>query len=214
VAELPEPVHDPEEVRSLAEQILGHPRYREPAEPLLDRFLGWVGDRLADLLSLAGGGEGAVGGILSWLLIAAALLAIGYVVYRYGRNFRIERTSEPGAAPAMVELTRSPAAWREEAAALASEGRYREAVRCRHRALVADLVAADVIPEIPGRTAREYVADVAVNRPPAGPSAAEATDLFEAAWYGDAPTGAPELARFEDLEARVLDRRTAGAGTP
>jgi hypothetical protein len=211
VAELPDPVHDPEAVRSLAEDILSQPRYREPSESFVDMFLRWVGERIADLLSAAGGSGG--GPALSWLILIAAALALLYVLYRFGRGVRVDTTRAPGAAPEMIELSRSPVEWRSEASALAAEGRYREAMRCRYRALVAELVAIDVVPEIPGRTAREYVADVVVNRPAAGPATAEATDLFEAAWYGDAPTGPPELDRFAELEAQVLDRGRAGAKT-
>jgi hypothetical protein len=211
VAELPEPVHDPERVRSLAEQILADPRYDEPAEPLLDRVLNWIGERIGDLLEALGGGAGGGGAGLSWLALFLAGAAIAYLALRFGRGFSVDRRSGPDAPPAMVELSRTPDTWRDEAAALAAEGRFREALRCRHRALVAELVALGVIPEIPGRTAREYVADVAVHRPASGPAVGAATDLFEAAWYGQAPTGADELHRFEELEAEALGRRTAGA---
>ena len=66
-----------------------------------------------------------------------------------------------------------------------------------------------MIPELAGRTAREYVADVVVERPPAGPPMAAATDLFEGAWYGDAPTGPAELERFIALEGEVLAAQSA-----
>jgi hypothetical protein len=213
VVELPEPVHDPDEVRRLAEEILAQPRYDEPAEPLLDRILNWIGERIGDLLESLGGGAGGGGSALGWVVLVLAVAAIGYLVFRYARGINVERRVGPEAPPAMIELTRSPAEWRAEAHQLAGEGRFREALRCRHRALVADLVAQGVIPEIPGRTAREYVADVAVNRPAAGPAIAEITEVFEAAWYGNAATGHGDLARVEELEVRVLRPEPVGGAT-
>jgi hypothetical protein len=209
--ELPDPVADPERVRRLADDILADPRYQPPSESPWEIFLGWVGDRIADLLGRLGGSGG--GTVLAWALLAGIVAAIVLVVLRFGPGVRVERADPSAAAPSMVELARSPAEWREEAARLEAAGRFRAAMRCQHRALVADLVAAGVIPEIPGRTAREYVADVTVERPTGGPAMAAATDLFEGAWYGRAPTGAPELARFVELEHEVLRTEPAAAGT-
>src|SRR3546814_15185458 len=79
---------------------------------------------------------------------------------------------------------------------LEAAGRWKEALRCRHRALVADLVRRGVIPDQAGRTAREYAADVALGLPHAAAPMTDATDLFEAAWSGDVPTGAEESAGF------------------
>jgi hypothetical protein len=36
---------------------------------------------------------------------------------------------------------------------------------------------------------------------------AAATELFEAAWYGDVPTGPAEAERFERLDRQVLAAR-------
>jgi hypothetical protein len=126
-----------------------------------------------------------------------------YLLVRHGR------VSLPAWAPqdearVMVELTRSAKEWRAEAVRLEADGRWPEGLRCRHRALVADLVRRGAIPEQPGRTAGEYVRDVARTLPDASVPLAAATELFEAAWYGGASTGAAEAARFADLEARVL----------
>ncbi len=120
---------------------------------------------------------------------------------------RYGRVSLPALADArepevMVELTRSAKEWRADAERLEAEGRWAEGLRCRHRALVADLVRRGAIPEQAGRTAGEYVRDVARSLPDATPALAAATELFEAAWYGGATTGAAEAARFAELDAR------------
>jgi hypothetical protein len=110
----------------------------------------------------------------------------------------------------MVELTRTPREWRAEADALEAAGRWKEGLRCRYRALIAELVRRGAIPDQPGRTAGEYVSDVAGTLPAAAPALAAATELFEAAWYGDLPTGAGEAERFRRFDAQVLAARVGG----
>jgi hypothetical protein len=73
--------------------------------------------------------------------------------------------------------------------------------------VIAELVGQGAIPDQAGRTAGEYVRDVARSRPEAAPALAAATELFEAAWYGGADTGPAEAARFAELDAQVLGTR-------
>lgn len=207
--DLPPSAHDPDAVRGLADRILAEPRYDRPPESLPDRIQGWFADRIADVLStLVGTGAGT---LLAWIVVLGAVAAVAYLVIRHGRTVRVDRPL--GApSPAMVELSRAPSEWRAEADALEDQGRWKEALRCRYRALVGDLVRRGAIADQPGRTAGEYVDDVVSARPDVAPAMAGATELFEAAWYGDATTGAPEATRFRTLEAEVLDRPRAKAG--
>jgi hypothetical protein len=213
--QLPPTDRDPAEVQRLAGEILDHPRYAEPPTPLLDRFWGWVADRIADLFALLT--EGGGGTVLAWVLLAVAVAVTALVVVRaLGRITRPVGAPEP--AHVMVELTRTPAQWRAEAARLAGEGRFAEALACRYRALVGELVARGAIPDAPGRTAREYVGDVAVTRPAAVGAFTTATDDFEATWYGAEPAGPVELDRMAELERSVLaagsERQPVTAGAP
>jgi uncharacterized membrane protein YeaQ/YmgE (transglycosylase-associated protein family) len=198
---LPPSTHDPEQVRGLADQILSEERYRQPPESIPDRVLGWIGEQIGKLLGqLVGGGGGTV---VAWLILGAAIGAVVYLLARHGR------VTLPGVTPAapsqvMVELTRRPHEWRAEADALEAQGRWREGLRCRHRAVIAELVGRGAIPDQAGRTAGEYVRDVAVTLPDAAPALSAATELFEAAWYGGADTGAAEAARFAELDAQIL----------
>jgi hypothetical protein len=207
---LPPTDRDPDEVRRLAEEILSDPRYDEPPTPLMERFWGWVADRIGDLLDLLASGGG--GGLLAWAVLLLALAVAAFAVWRAVRRWpRSARGGEDGVS-AMVELTRSPAAWRAEAERLEEQGRWAEGLLCRYRALVGELVADGAIPEAPGRTAREHVADVRVARPAGAAAFAEATDLFESVWYGAAPSGPAEAERLAALERAVLDpSATAGA---
>ena len=198
---VPPSTHDPSEVRELADQILADPRYDRPPESLPDRIQGWFADRLDDVLSgLIGTGAGT---LLAWMVVLGAIAAVAVLVARHGRSVRVDRPVS-GAAPAMIELSRSPAEWRAEAGALEASGRWREALRCRHRALVGELVRLGAIPDQAGRTAGEYVRDIESSLPAAVPPMASATHLFEAAWYGRTATGADESDRFRALEAQVL----------
>jgi hypothetical protein len=198
---LPPPEHDPSSVRELADDILAQPRYDRPDPSIPDRVLEWLGDRLADLIEgLVSGGGGAV---VAWLILLGFAGAVVFLLVRYGK------VTLPAPAPAvepevMVELTRSAREWRAEAERLEADGRWRDALRCRYRALVADLVRRGTIPELPGRTAGEYARDVAAREPDAAVAFAAATELFEAVWYGGADAGPGEAARFRDLDARVL----------
>ncbi len=198
---LPPSEQDPTAVRELADQILAQARYDRPPESLPDRVLGWIADQIARAFGhLVGGGGGTV---VAWIIVGVALGGVLYLLVRHGRVVlpRVETAGEP---PVMVELTRSATEWRAEAERLEAAGRWAEGLRCRHRALVADLVRRGAIPEQAGRTAGEYVRDVATTLPDATGPLAAATELFEAAWYGGATTGAAEAARFAELEARVL----------
>jgi len=198
---LPPSEHDPESVRQLADEILREPRYDVPAESIPDRIMGWLGEQLTRLIEgLVGGGGGAV---VAWGILLGAAGAVIYLLVRYGR-ITVGALAPDPEPEVMVELTRSAREWREEAEVLEGQGRWPEALRCRYRALVADLVRRGVIPEQPGRTAGEYARDVAARVPDAAPAFAAATELFEAVWYGGAVTGAAEAERFRALDARVL----------
>ena len=200
---LPPSEHDPAAVRDLADQILSQARYDEPAESIPERITSWLGDQLTRLIeALAGGGE-LFGTVLAWGILLGVLGAVAFLVARYGR-ITVPRLPADPAPEVMVELTRTPREWRDAAEALEAQGRWEEGLRCRYRALVADLVRRGVIADQAGRTAGEYARDVAAREPDVAPSFAAATELFEAVWYGGASSGPGEAQRFRELEAGVL----------
>lgn len=205
---LPPSVHEPQAVRSAADRILADARYDRPPESLPDRILGWFADQIASVIgSLVGGGAGAV---LAWAFVLGAIAFVVVLVVRFGRQPRLVGLGAGPSPRVMVELSRSPEEWRREADRLAGEGRWREALRCVHRALVAELVGRGALSDQPGRTARELVRDLAATRPDAVAAFDAATTLFEDAWYGHADVAEAELAELRSLESRVL-RNPAGA---
>ncbi len=199
--ELPPPEHDPQAVRELAQRILSEGRYDRPTESIPDRILGWFGDQIGKVLgSLVGSGTGT---LVAWALVIGAVSFVVYLIVRHGRVGSLPRPARRE-AELMVELSRSPAEWRRQAESLEAEGRWKEALRCRHRALIGDLVRRGVIPEQAGRTAGEYLRDVRTTLPDAAAPMAAATELFEAVWYGEAATGPADAERFGRLDAEVL----------
>jgi hypothetical protein len=207
------PDRDPEQVREAVREVLARPEFRPPDRSLAERVLDWVLEVVGRLLA-ALGGSGA-GGIVGLVLLGLLVLGVIVLAARFSRGL----TPSPEVAAAVPGGgRRSAAEWRAEADAHERAGAWREAVRSRYRALVADLAARGLVEEVPGRTAGEYRREVGRSLPDAATDFAGATELFEVAWYGRAGTGPTEAARLRDLSDRVLRRvdpglRLAGAGS-
>lgn len=202
---LPTPTVDPAHVRSLTQEILQRPELRPPRRSPLQALWHWIATELGKLLGrLVGGGTGPRWGALVAVLAVAVVVVVlvALTVVRRGQVGRGVR------GPVVVVRghgsLRSAAEWRAEAAAHEAAGRWRDALRCRYRALVAELAGRAVLEEVPGRTSGEYRFDVDAALPGASPAFNRATDLFEEAWYGDRPMGPDEQAAFDELAQRVL----------
>jgi hypothetical protein len=195
-------------VRDTAHRILARAEFQPPHRSLLERGLDWIGRQLGRLFGQLSAGTGG-SQALTWLVLLAAAGTLAWFVARSIRDRR-PRAPKPEQPRADVEVatTRTAAEWRSEAARLEAGGDWKEGLRCRYRALVADLVHDGVVADVAGRTTGELRADVATARPTVSPAFAGATELFERAWYGDRATGASEAQRFQSLEADVL----AGVG--
>jgi hypothetical protein len=201
LVDLPVPNLDPEEVHRAAREVLSRPEFREAGRPLLARVLDWVLGHLAELIAaLIASSAASIVGLVLTLLILGAVAA---VAIRFARGM----TGDPEVAAAIPSVPRRSAEeWRAEAEAHERAGEWRQALRCRYRALVADLAGRGLVEEVPGRTAGEYRGEVRRNAPGAAEAFSGATDLFERAWYGRAPTGADDASHFRDLAGRVLER--------
>jgi hypothetical protein len=199
--ELRVPVRDPQQVREVVREVLSRPEFRPPQRSLTERLFDSVLELIGRLLA-ALGGSGA-GGIVGLILLALVLVGVGVLAARFSRGL----TPSPEVAAAVPGgRRRSAAEWRAEAEAHERAGAWREAVRSRYRALVADLAARGLVEEVPGRTAGEYRRQVGRALPEAATDFAGATELFEVAWYGRSGTGAGDAAHLRDLADRVLRR--------
>ncbi len=198
-SDLPRPASGGGAVREAADRILARPEFDEDRRSLLQRARDAVIDWVEDLLGeLAGGGGGQ---IVGWVVVVLLTVTAVAFAVRFTRGAR----RDPGLAPGRpVVPGRTAVEWRAEAEAHEAGGRWRPALRCRYRALVADLAARGLVEEVPGRTTGEYRRQVDAVVPEVAPAFDGATSLFEGAWYGGQSTGAEEAARFRELEARVL----------
>lgn len=197
---LPVPEHSAEDARRAADRILSRASFREPEPSLVERLRDWVFEGLGRLLSRVL--EGAPGSPIGWIAVTVVVAVLVVLAVRFARG--VVRDPEHDAA-SPPRARRAAAEWRAEASALEARGDWRAALRCRYRALVADLAARGLVEEVPGRTAGEYRREVDVNVPAVAGEFAGATTLFESVWYGGADAGPDEAARFRSLESRVLE---------
>lgn len=155
-------------------------------------------------------------GVLFWVLVVVgvALLLVALVRAIAGRSPRRRHAKaahdetvfddEVETGFVQVDRSREPTDWRTEAEAHRRSGRYRDALRCRYRALVGDLARRGLIDEIPGRTTGEERVQLREVRPIAAASFDAAADLFDDAWYGHAAVDERDDDRFQALEREVL----------
>jgi hypothetical protein len=198
---LPAPDIDGSTARQTAEEVLRRPEYAGAEPGLLDR----IGDRISQLLGevLAGLSGTATGALLGYLILALLAVGVAVVVHRTVRGFR--RDAVAGVATP-ADVGRPPATWAADAAAHEAAGRWRDAIRCRYRELVAALASRGVVEEVAGRTAGEYVEQIVTSSPAAAEPFRAATALFERAWYGSEEVGGGDLA---DSRARAADTLAA-----
>lgn len=212
--DLPEPTHDPERARQLADEILSRPEYQwSDDQTLFERIRDWIGDRLGGL-----GSSLAIGGLPIWVgYVILALLLAGLVYLLYRTRSAWLGAAGPGRrrgseGRVVVSADEEAVDWPAEVERAEAEGRWRDALRARYRVLVGDLAARGVLGDLVGRTTGELVAEVRAAAPAAGAAFARATDLFEAAWYGGVPVGPADRDRFVLLadEARTRAARAVG----
>lgn len=213
--ELPIPGNDPGAVRDLADEILSRPEYQDPPKSLWDRINEGISEFVGDLFSLVGLGGGGVAPLVAWLVMGLLVFGLAALIYWAVSSGRWSegRARRDQGDPVIVatDAHRSARDWRSEAESHEAAGRWREGLLCRYRALVVELVEREVIPDQVGRTAGEYVRDVAQHYPAGSVAFTAATEQFEATWYGRAPTGAEERDRFVALVAQVMRAQEIGA---
>ena len=193
---------------------------------------------LPDAPDLPGAGLAATLADLLFLVLVLALVAgLVWLIVRFVRGSRRARSDDDddvetdldesvdgGLGARIVDHGTSPGEWRRRADEHAARGDYRDAVRCRYRALVGDLARAGYVDEIAGRTSGEERAQVAVTvnrlsraRPASGDGVDVATSAarvttsfdraagtFDAAWFDDEPVSTDDHDRFVADEEVVL----------
>ena len=195
---LPPSEHDPEEVRDEIARILSQPEYREPPRPIFQRIMDWLSERAAELIAdILGGGRAVV---IGWVISVVVAVVVLYLLIRFVMALRADPARREAA---MADPRRPPEDWAAEAERFEATGEWRQALRCRYRALVAQLAARGLVEEVPGRTAGEYRVEVAENLPSASQPFAAATLMFEEAWYGGADVDEVRHAQFRAAASEV-----------
>ena len=202
---------DPDAVREEACRLLSRdqsvcspPDTTPPNQPSRSGFsLGWLGALLWLMLIL--------------LLIALLVFLVRFFIERSGGGRKKRKrgkddddnVDEVEQAAVAIDRSREPTNWRAEADEHRRAGRYRDALRCRYRALVGDLARRGLIDEIPGRTTGEERTQLHHVQPDAGTPFASAADLFDDAWYGHVAVDADDDERFQSFERDVLTSTAA-----
>ena len=157
-----------------------------------------------------------LGGVsaLGWAALIVGLVVVLYVVARSlgRRTARVAADAVDDVAapvvddlgPVAIDRSREPGNWRREAEVHRRAGRFRDALRCRYRALVGDLARNGLIDEIPGRTTGEERAQLRRVVPAAAPPFDRAAELFDGAWYGNVAVDETDDDEFVALERDVL----------
>jgi len=173
--------------------------------------------------SSSGGGNVDISWVsmILWLLLIAAVVGLLYLLIRVimnttGWGGKSRRATADGdddediveRDAVAVDRSREPVNWRTEAEEHRRAGRFRDALRCRYRALVGDLARRGLIDEIPGRTTGEERAQLRRVTPQASKPFNAAADLFDGAWYGHRDVDAQDDDRFQEFERDVLATAT------
>ena len=202
--DLPDPAHEPAQAREAADEILSRPQYQwHDQRTIVDRVGDWISEQLSRLLAPLG--LGAVPVWVGWLVLFALVGLVVYLVYRSRAGWAVGgRPGKADGSRIVVADGEEDVDWPAEVVRAEAEGRWRDALRARYRVLVGELAAREVIPDLVGRTAGEFVADVRGTAPDAGPAFAAATEVFEAVWYGGDPAGPEARDRFAGRADEVL----------
>lgn len=201
--DLPVPGEGPAEARRRAQEILARPELRPEPKPLVERVL----DELGELLDEVAGSLGGISPVLAWAIVGVVGGLLGLVLWRAVRALQAEPGARGGVG--IDGRRRPPADWRAEAAAHEAAGRWREALRCSWRAVVAELASLGLLEEVPGRTTGEHRRALARSLPGGAADFSRATRLFEDAWYAAAEVGRAEAVEVRDLGDRVLAQARA-----
>lgn len=197
---------DPEELRRAAEEILARREFQPPGESIVDRVLGWIGDRFGDLIArivgaLSFGSTSAV----AWIVLAAVAVMLGFVAARALRPRGRGARSIASLPVADVTVHHDAAWWFAVAEDAARRGRHGDAVRAHYRAGMARLVDEGRLRDEPGAPAGAWRGRVRDPSPEELEAMDELTEAFELVWFGGVDAD-PAMAGRTASRARAVGR--------
>jgi hypothetical protein len=203
--ELPPPDLDPDEVRRVVDEVLSRAEYADTAPGPVARIWDFIQEGIGRVLeAIIGAGERNVFGTVTVTVLLVVLLVL--VVWLL-RGMRRDPGQDLGLSGSPG---RPPREWLAEAEEHERAGRWREALRCRYRLLLARLAERGLIEEVPGRTSGEYLAEALQSLPGAAQDLRGVTYAFERVWYGSATIGAGEVGRVADAVDRIDEQARSG----
>lgn len=203
---------DTDQIRSQFDDVLARREF--DYDPSLgQRFMSWLGRMIERLLeSLRIPGAGAAGGpgigsyLVTLLLIGAVVAIVVVAVRRIRRNVSRRGPDDDGPAMSMVVRTNdSGDGWMDDYLRDGDPAEAKLQILEKYRRIVDALTDREVLSGAAGDSPRELASEYGESFPSTGPLMAEATDIFEAPWYGDAPGTHGDAVRLDDLTTRILD---------
>jgi Domain of unknown function (DUF4129) len=204
---LPVPARSGPAMRAIAARIVAERQFKHD-EDLWQRFVEWVEAHLNVQVPALFGAVWATFVVLA--VLVGAVAAIIYLAIKNGPLRRGRLATKRGVVVTDEDRPRSADDWRREADRLAARGDYREAMRCRYRALVAELADRRLIDQVPGRTSGDYERAVRALVPEVAEQFSSATRLFERCWYGQETSDARAQVVFDDAAGAVIDAVGSG----
>jgi len=186
-----------DEARRLLTRELSRAAYHQ--EPLVDRILRWINERLDALL--AGPDAAGAGWLSPWVTALVGLLVVGLIAFVVPKVQRERRA--PADDAVLADLATSAAQYRQRAAAAVAAGDFGAALLNGFRAIARDMAGRAVLDDAPGRTAHEVGLALAPVFPEHADDLTRAATLFDAVRYGGQLASRPEAEQVLDLD-RVL----------
>ncbi|MFC8191152.1 DUF4129 domain-containing protein [Cellulomonas sp. NPDC057328] len=193
---------------------LADPAYSRQ-ESLLDRFLGWVGEQLANMQVVGMPPLGALA-----LVVGVAVVVVAIALWVAGPVRGRVATRRRAQAVLAADDRRTADDLRAAADAAATAGDWAAAVAERFRAVVRALEERGVLDERPGRTAHEAAGLAARALPAVAGDLALGGDRFDDVVYGHRGATPEDDRRMRDVDAAVRAARVGrvpaavGAGGP
>jgi len=192
-----------DDARRAAQAELSDPVYAAAQPNWFDRAVGWVAQRIADLVEAAsgvvpGGGTGLL------VLLLVVLLVVVVVRLRVGPLARTARRRRDAVFTGRARTADEHRAAAERALAA---GDFGAAVRERFRAVVRTLEERGVLDERAGRTADEAAREAGARIPVAREELRRGAELFDAVHYGGRAATADDHRLLAGLDDSVTTAR-------
>lgn len=193
---------DRDEARQWLSEELAEAEYNRP-ESLVQRFAGWLLERLEDLITIVPGSTG-LSTVLLVLVLAVVGVAVWFAVRGTRRSARL-RTPTDGAVIEDPSLT--AADYRARAVQAARAGDWDTVLLDSYRALAAGADERTLLDELPGRTAHEIAVALAPRFTDHSGRLADAADRFDAVRYGDQRATEEQARSVLDLDRELARTR-------